>query len=91
MSSTVITKSGAERAFALDDFYDAVYTLFAERPRTSYQARNAAAPWFTIKNRNTCFNCIADALDGTELEPFTARTRLSHFKFSRPPTPPRAR
>ena len=35
MSSTVITKSGAERAFALDDFYDAVYVVCGT-PRTSY-------------------------------------------------------
>ncbi len=76
MSSTVITKAEAKRAFALDDFYGAVYALFAERPRTSYQDANLAAPWFTIETRNRCFNCIADALDGTELEPFTARISL---------------
>lgn len=76
MSSTVITKPMAELDFALDDFYGAVYALFAEGPRTSYQEASLAAPWFTIKTRNKCYNLIADALDGTELEPFTTRISL---------------
>lgn len=72
----MLSKTPIGLKFTLDDFYGAVKDLSAAGSHTSYQRANLAAPWFTIETRNRCYNHVADALDGTELEPHTARTSL---------------